>query len=244
MTPRTLIRRRRVCLALAGCGREDRPNPPTGARRRQRQPPGRPAHRADRQRPPHRRRSRPAARHRPGRHSRRRLARPGQRGPRHLAASEGNAGVFWRHRRSAGARNCARPRLVHRNPGAVPARAGPLRRRHLGPGAAPDERVRDYFTKQNADLRAKLAARPDVYGQPELREIDAARPDFGAPGSIRHRADLPQRPQLADGRPGRSHVQGLLRGAQTRRRAGRGRTPRRPAMCRPATSPATWARTR
>lgn len=52
------------------------------------------------------------------------------------------------------------------------------------PAAAPDERVREYFTKQNADLRAKLAARPDVYGQPELREIDAARPDFGAPDSI------------------------------------------------------------
>jgi predicted methyltransferase len=52
------------------------------------------------------------------------------------------------------------------------------------PAAAPDERVREYFTKQNADLRAKFAARPDVYGQPELREIDAARPDFGPPGSF------------------------------------------------------------
>lgn len=52
------------------------------------------------------------------------------------------------------------------------------------PAAAPDERTREYFTRQNADLRAKLAARPEVYGQPELREIDPARPDFGAPGSI------------------------------------------------------------
>ncbi len=52
------------------------------------------------------------------------------------------------------------------------------------PAAAPDERVREYFTQQNANLRAKLAARPDVYGQPELREIDTAKPDFGAPGSI------------------------------------------------------------
>lgn len=52
------------------------------------------------------------------------------------------------------------------------------------PAAAPDERVREYFTKQNADLRAKLAARPDVYGQPELVEIDAARPNFGPPASI------------------------------------------------------------
>lgn len=52
------------------------------------------------------------------------------------------------------------------------------------PAAAPNERVREYFTKQNADLRAKLTARPDVYGQPELREIDAARPDFGAPESF------------------------------------------------------------
>lgn len=53
-----------------------------------------------------------------------------------------------------------------------------------GPAAAPDERVREYFTKQNADLRAKLAARPDIYGQPTLREIDAARPNFGTPDSI------------------------------------------------------------
>jgi predicted methyltransferase len=52
------------------------------------------------------------------------------------------------------------------------------------PAAAPDERTRDYFTQQNAALRAKLAARPDVYGEPELREIDPARPDFGAPGSF------------------------------------------------------------
>jgi predicted methyltransferase len=52
------------------------------------------------------------------------------------------------------------------------------------PAAAPDERVRDYFAKSNADLRAKLAARPDVYGTVELREIDGARPDFGPPGSI------------------------------------------------------------
>lgn len=52
------------------------------------------------------------------------------------------------------------------------------------PAAAPDERVRDYFAKSNADLRAKLAARPDVYGTVELREIDGARPDFGAPGSV------------------------------------------------------------
>lgn len=52
------------------------------------------------------------------------------------------------------------------------------------PAAAPDERVRDYFAKSNADLRAKLAARPDVYGTVELREIDAARPDFGPAASI------------------------------------------------------------
>lgn len=52
------------------------------------------------------------------------------------------------------------------------------------PAAAPDERIRGYFTQQNTDLRAKLAARPDVYGQPELREIDAARPDFGPPASV------------------------------------------------------------
>ena len=52
------------------------------------------------------------------------------------------------------------------------------------PAAAPDERTRDYYAKSNADLRAKLAARETVYGAPELREIDSARPDFGPPGSI------------------------------------------------------------
>ncbi|MGE0810011.1 MAG: class I SAM-dependent methyltransferase [Immundisolibacter sp.] len=52
------------------------------------------------------------------------------------------------------------------------------------PAAAPDERMRDYFTKSNADLRAKLAARADVYGTVELRQIDGARPDFGPAGSI------------------------------------------------------------
>ena len=52
------------------------------------------------------------------------------------------------------------------------------------PAAAPDERVRDYFAKSNADLRAKLGARADVYGTVELREIDAARPDFGPAASI------------------------------------------------------------
>jgi predicted methyltransferase len=44
--------------------------------------------------------------------------------------------------------------------------------------------VRDYFTKANAALRAKLAARPDVYGTVQLREINSARPDFGPPGSF------------------------------------------------------------
>ena len=52
------------------------------------------------------------------------------------------------------------------------------------PAAAPDERVRDYFTKANAALRAKLAARPDAYGTVELREINGAQPDFGPGGSI------------------------------------------------------------
>jgi predicted methyltransferase len=52
------------------------------------------------------------------------------------------------------------------------------------PAAAPDERVRDYFAKSNADLRAKLAARPDAYGTVELREIDGAQPDFGPPSSV------------------------------------------------------------
>lgn len=52
------------------------------------------------------------------------------------------------------------------------------------PDSAPDERIRGYFSQQNADLRARFAARPDVYGQPALREIDAARPDFGPAASV------------------------------------------------------------
>jgi predicted methyltransferase len=52
------------------------------------------------------------------------------------------------------------------------------------PAAAPNERLLDYFSKANADLRAKLAERPDAYGTVELREINGARPDFGPAASV------------------------------------------------------------
>lgn len=41
------------------------------------------------------------------------------------------------------------------------------------------DRSRDDYDKQNQGLRAKLAARPDVYDRVELREIDPAAPVLG-----------------------------------------------------------------
>lgn len=55
---------------------------------------------------------------------------------------------------------------------------------NVNPATAPDERVKTYLTQQNADLRAKLAARPDVYGQADIREIDPAAPALGEAGSM------------------------------------------------------------
>jgi predicted methyltransferase len=51
------------------------------------------------------------------------------------------------------------------------------------PAKATSDKTRDSWTATNDTLRAKLAARPDVYGTPELRLIDPAAPDLGPPGS-------------------------------------------------------------
>jgi predicted methyltransferase len=51
------------------------------------------------------------------------------------------------------------------------------------PAKATTDKRRDDWTAQNAKLRAKIAARPDVYGAPTLIEIDPTAPALGAPGS-------------------------------------------------------------
>lgn len=53
----------------------------------------------------------------------------------------------------------------------------------VDPASAPTERGRDYYTEQNALLRAKFEANPEVYGQATLVETDPAAPVFGEPGS-------------------------------------------------------------
>lgn len=51
------------------------------------------------------------------------------------------------------------------------------------PAKAANERARDYFANANGKLREKLAARPDVYGNATLVEVDPAAPVIGEPGS-------------------------------------------------------------
>jgi len=52
------------------------------------------------------------------------------------------------------------------------------------PAHAKDDKTRGYIEKQNAPLRAKLAAHPDVYDKAVLREIDyPAKPMLGPPAS-------------------------------------------------------------
>jgi len=51
------------------------------------------------------------------------------------------------------------------------------------PAKAANERARDYYANANAKLREKLAARPDVYGNAVLVEVDPAAPVIGEPGS-------------------------------------------------------------
>lgn len=51
------------------------------------------------------------------------------------------------------------------------------------PASAANERSRDYYAKQNAALREKLAGNAEAYGKATLVEIDLAAPAFGEPGS-------------------------------------------------------------
>ena len=51
------------------------------------------------------------------------------------------------------------------------------------PAKAANDRARDYYANANGKLREKLAARPDVYGNATLLEVDPAAPVLGEPGS-------------------------------------------------------------
>ncbi|HAI58646.1 MAG TPA: methyltransferase [Xanthomonadaceae bacterium] len=51
------------------------------------------------------------------------------------------------------------------------------------PAAATSERAREYFTGENAKLRERLAGQPAKFDAVTLREVSAAAPVYGAPGS-------------------------------------------------------------
>ncbi|HBK55494.1 MAG TPA: methyltransferase [Xanthomonadales bacterium] len=52
------------------------------------------------------------------------------------------------------------------------------------PATASNERAQAFYSEQNVALRAKFAANPEVYGEPEIRELDIANPVFGEPGTV------------------------------------------------------------
>jgi predicted methyltransferase len=52
-----------------------------------------------------------------------------------------------------------------------------------GPDFATTDKNRDSWAEANAKLRAKVAARPDVYGSPQFVEIDPKAPMLGEPGT-------------------------------------------------------------
>ena len=54
----------------------------------------------------------------------------------------------------------------------------------VDPQTVSDERIRTHLAQQNADLRAKLAARPQAYDKADIRQIDPAAPVLGEAGSI------------------------------------------------------------
>lgn len=53
----------------------------------------------------------------------------------------------------------------------------------VDPARASSDSARDYATRQNEQLREKLAADPDIYGPATLHPYDPANPVFGEPGS-------------------------------------------------------------
>ncbi len=54
----------------------------------------------------------------------------------------------------------------------------------VDPAKAGSERAQQYYATNNDKLRAKLAERPDVYGNATLVEYDPKAPVFGEPGSM------------------------------------------------------------
>lgn len=52
------------------------------------------------------------------------------------------------------------------------------------PAAQESQRSRDYYTKSNSELRAKLAANPALYDRVRVIETPAATPVLGAPASV------------------------------------------------------------
>lgn len=54
----------------------------------------------------------------------------------------------------------------------------------VDPSKATNERAADYYTRALENFQQKLAASPEVYGQPALVQFDPAAPVFGAPGSV------------------------------------------------------------
>lgn len=53
----------------------------------------------------------------------------------------------------------------------------------IDPESATSDGAKGFYAKQLETLKAKLAAAPEVYGSPELRLFDLAKPVFGEPGS-------------------------------------------------------------
>lgn len=54
----------------------------------------------------------------------------------------------------------------------------------IDPASASNERAQAFYAAQLDKLKAKLAATPEVYGTPELRTFDLAKPAFGEPGTV------------------------------------------------------------
>lgn len=52
------------------------------------------------------------------------------------------------------------------------------------PASATSEGAQNYYAKQKADLEAKLAAKPEVYGTPELRAFSVKEPALGEADSV------------------------------------------------------------
>jgi predicted methyltransferase len=54
----------------------------------------------------------------------------------------------------------------------------------IDPASASSDRAKEYYTKANADFRAKLAADAASFGEVEVREFALSAPVLGEPGSV------------------------------------------------------------